>query len=479
VERGVEGIVESLMNFSLMPDEGPTTTDPITEEGSYGPYEQSKRTDLYAVFAKAMVAAGKAYPCFMSSEELDQIRKEQQAKKVRPGIYGHWAKSRDLTADEIAERIEAGEAFVIRIRAPFPNEGRLVVDDAIRGKLEMPANDKDQVLIKSDGLPTYHFAHVVDDTLMRISLVLRGDEWIPSVALHVQTFEFLGLPLPNYAHIAPIGKMDGSSKRKLSKRKDPEADVTYFAEQGYPTRAVLEYLLNIANSAFEEWRAEHPDAHFTEYELQLDNMGVSLALFDLDKLDSIGKDVLAGYTAEELYEAAVAWAADTDPDLHAILTADPTYTRRVFNVEREGDAPRKDIAKLADIREAYGFFFDELYAASLEATPYSENMPDTLSDEAVVEIMDRCIEDVRTLGTKQEWIDGMRSWATDNGYARRNKDYKKDPDAYKGTFGNVMMAYRVALSNKTFTPDLYEMITALGEERAVARLQRVKAAYGG
>ena len=332
----------------------------------------------------------------------------------------------------------------------------------------MPANDTDSVILKSNSLPTYHFAHVVDDTLMRVNLVTRGDEWVPSVPLHLQLFEFIGQNPPNFAHIAPIAKMDGSSKRKLSKRKDPEADMAYYYKAGYPEQAVTEYLLNLANSRFEDWRRENPITPNTSFEFKLDDMGKASPLFDVVKLNDISKDVIAGYTAEQVYETSIAWAKLNNPRLAALLENNREYALRVFNVERTGTSPRKDIVNWSDIERACGFFFDELFAESIGASGYP--MPQ-LNPADIALIIQECAKfDPNAL--KETWIAHMREFAEQAGFARDVKTFKKEPAAFKGHFGDVMMVVRVALTGKTNTPDLYEIIQTMGIERTKRRLEQ-------
>ncbi|MEL6407959.1 MAG: glutamate--tRNA ligase family protein [Chloroflexota bacterium] len=473
IEGGTEQIVEALNRVEMTPAEGPYTSNPLQERGDYGPYIQSERFDLYQIFMKEVVANGWAYPCFMTTEELDEIREQQVKSRVAPGIYGSYARSRQHSLDKIKQKIEAGEEYVMRIKAPNDTNSKIRVDDIVRDKIEMPANNLDAVLLKADGFPTYHFAHAVDDYLMGINIVLRGDEWIPSVPLHVQVNEAIGAPLPMYAHFAPIAKMDGNSRRKLSKRKDPEAAMSYYYENGYPIEAIIDYLLNLMNSSFENWRAENPDAHYEDFDFDLDKLGKASALFDLDKLTSIAKETIAAYTAEEVYEKAVEWAQLYDESYIPILTADKAHSIRVFDIERGGDKPRKDLAKWDEIEEYYGVLFDAFFENYVPAG-YAD-APE-IKNEDMVELLDYLIETTpQTFNEdKMDWLNRMREYAADNGYAKRRKDYKNDPDAYKGWFGDMMMAFRVALTGKTHTPDLYEMVLALGEEKTVARFQRAR-----
>lgn len=472
-DGSVEAIVRNLINFGLTPDEGITQIEPEVESGAYGPYTQSQRMDLYDVFGKRLVELGLAYPCFATEEELETMRKIQEASHVKPGYYGPYAKWRDADVARVKAELDAGKRPVIRIRAPYPTEARIRFVDAVKGDLDMPVNDQDTVLIKSNGLPTYHFAVVVDDTLMRVNLVIRGDEWLPSAPLHLQLYQYFGIQPPRFAHIAPIAKMDGSSKRKLSKRKDPEANVMYFYEQGYPKEAVAEYLLNLANSDFYDWRKANPTAPYTAFPLKLENMGVSSALFDLVKLNDISKDVIATYTAEQAFEQGLAWARQYAPELAAVLEADRAYSVRVFNVERTGDAPRKDLVNWSDIERAVGFFFDPLYdaAVSRDGYPFPGNVPAddrrAILDEVIRFDFDQ---------SKEDWLTSMRALAERLGYARDVKTFKKAaPGTFKGHFGDVMMVVRVALTGKTNTPDLYEIIQTIGPERLRQRVARAAA----
>jgi glutamyl-tRNA synthetase len=551
IERGVEQIVESIAEFGITPDEGVYAVEPVRERGGdglpslgaaerggdgagtsfrtsfgavssrplvasernkpdaanfergeYGPYKQSQRKTLYAVFAKYLVATGAAYPSFQTEAELDAIRAEQERSGSQTGYYGPWAKDRQLSQAEIEQNLAQGRPFVIRYKAPYPARQTIRVQDAIRGLLEMPENDQDMVLLKSDGLPTYHLAHAVDDPLMRINLVLRGDEWLSTLPLHVQLFEALGQPLIAYAHIAPIGKMDGSSKRKLSKRKDPEAAVSYYYERGYPHQAILEYILNIANSSFEDWRKANPTAPLDDFDLRLERMSNSLALYDPHKLDSVSREVIAQYPAEKLYDLCLAWARRYDPLLADALSSDPAYSRRVLalNAAIQGQSPRpaaskdglpspprKDLACWSDVRRAYGFFFDPLFAESI-ASGYP--WPKVAADD-IRAILDHCAkglacEDpaassgveaplaVPAAGEKDAWIERLRAFGESSGFTSDRKAYKQDPARFKGVFGDLMMVLRVALTNQQQTPDLYDLIQIMGRDRVERRLEEAQ-----
>jgi glutamyl-tRNA synthetase len=476
-DGSVEEIVRNLINFDLTPDEGIAQIDPEREIGAYAPYTQSERVAQYESFAYFLVARGLAYPAFDTEEELERLRKIQEAQRLKSGYYGAFAKWRDAKIEDVQAELDKGNRPVIRIRAPYPTEVRIKFDDAVKGAMQMPINDQDTVLIKSNRLPTYHFAVVVDDTLMRVNLVIRGDEWLPSAPIHFQLYDYLGLPAPRFAHVAPIAKMDTgfdangqpySSKRKLSKRKDPEANVMYFYEQGYPRAAVTEYLLNLANSSFYDWRKANPTAPNSDFPLHLENMGVASPLFDVVKLNDMSKDIIATYSAQEVYDAGVTWARQYHPRLATLLERDPAYTLRVFSVERTGSAPRKDLINWSDIERACGLFYDELYDETIASTGYP--FPEKVSAADAAHILEHVLAFDLTR-TKDEWLTDMRDFSESIRYARDVKSYKKQPDAYKGQFGDVMMVVRVALSGKMNTPDLYEILQVLGETRAHARLR--------
>jgi glutamyl-tRNA synthetase len=431
---------------------------------------------MYESFSKALVAKGLAYPAFDTEEELERLRKIQEAQRLKPGYYGAFAKWRDASLEAVKAELDKGAYPVIRIRAPYPTEARVKFTDAIKGELDMPINDQDMVLIKSNRLPTYHFAVVVDDTLMRVNLVIRGDEWLPSAPLHLQLYAYLGLPAPRFAHVAPIAKMDGDSKRKLSKRKDPEANVMYFYEQGYPKEAVAEYLLNLANSNFYDWRKANPTTPHTEFEVRIENMGVATPLFDLVKLNDISKDVIATYSAEQVYEYGTAWARAHQPRLAAVLEQERDYALKVFNVERTGAAPRKDIVNWSDIERACGFFFDVLFDEAIAAHGYP--MPEKVGAAEAARILEAVLN-FDPERPKDDWIADMRALGESLGFARDVKTYKKSPEAYSGHFGDVMMVLRVALTGKTNTPDLYEILVTMGRDRFTRRLKAALAQLVG
>ena len=469
VENGVTGIVNSLKDFDMAPDEGMISD---TEEiGNYGPYKQSLRKEIYQAYAKYMLEQGKAYPCFCTTEDGEEMRKKQETAKVRPGYYGVWAKCRNLSVEEMAEKIKAGEPYIIRFKSQGREDRKIKHKDVIKGNVDFPENDQDIVIIKADGLPTYHFAHAVDDHLMHTTHVIRSDEWLSSVPLHLQLFHELGFKAPKYAHISPIMKNDNGGKRKLSKRKDPEAAVSYYKEQGVPTDAVKEYLLNIANSTFENWRRANPDKKMEEFDFQLNKMSVSGALFDMVKLLDIGKTVISKMTAEDVYEKALEWAKEYDNEL-AELLEDKEYALKIFGIERGNKKPRKDIAKWSDVKENIEYMYDSEFYAKEQSYPYQQAISDK---EDISKILDLYIEKYYDENDdKQTWFDKIKEVAGEMGYAKEVKEFKANPGMYKAHVGDVSTVLRVALTSRTNTPDMYEIMQVFEKARIAKRFEVAK-----
>ena len=463
VENGVSGIVNSLNDFGIIPTEG--MTDENNEIGEYGPYKQSLRKDIYQSYAKKLIEEGKAYPCFCTPEILDEIRSNQEKAKERTGYYGKWTRCRNMPMDMAAEKIKNGEAYIIRLKSPGNPDKKIKHKDIIKGNIDFPENDQDIVIIKSDGLPTYHFAHAVDDHLMGTTTVIRADEWVASVPLHLQLFYMLGFKAPKYAHISPIMKMDGESKRKLSKRKDPEAAVSYYKEEGIPKQSVIEYLINIANSNFEIWRKQNPDKSIDEFTLELNKMGVSGALFDMVKLLDVSKTVISKYTAEEVYTAALEWAKEYDSELAEMLS-DKEYSLKVLGIERGNVKPRKDIAKWSDIKNIIYYMYDDKFDKNGEF----EYQKITDKDE-IEQIVNIYFEKYYNENDdKQTWFNKIKDLAEEMGYAREVKEYKANPEAYKGHVGDISTVLRVKLTGRHNTPDLYEIMQVIGKERLLKRI---------
>ena len=469
VEGAVEIIINSLRFFGINFDEGATMEGDI---GEYGDYTQSHRGEIYQCFAKKLVSEGKAYPCFLTEEEIAQIRCQQEAMKLTPGIYCKFAKCRALTYEQIEENLKAGMSYVIRLKSDgdmsLPEEQRrkIHVQDAIRGTLDMPANDQDTVILKATGIPTYHFAHVVDDHLMRTTHVVRGAEWLPSLPIHVELFEKLGWEPPIYCHTAQLMKLDEEgNKRKLSKRKDPELSLDYYRNQGYHPAAVREYLLTILNSNFEEWRIANPDADINEFEFTTEKMSTSGALFDLNKLNDISKDVLLKISAADLFDFLKDWAAEFKPEIMHMF-ADRAYLEKILDIGREGAKPRKDHIYAQQMVENISYFFDDMFKIEDGFPAEVEEAGDTAA------ILTKYLETYDHSDDQETWFNKIRTITEELGYAVKPKDFKKNPDQYKGHVGHVSTVIRVALMGRQQSPDVWEIQQILGEERTRERLQK-------
>ena len=460
IENGVNQIVEALAKFNFVPDEGMISE--TEEKGSYGPYKQSMRREIYHSYAKYLIEQGRAYPCFATPEEIDEIRKKQEAAGLRTGFYGVWAKYRDLPVDEAIARIKNGDKFVIRLRSQGREDRKIKVKDVVRGFIEFPENDQDAVLIKADGLPVYHFAHVVDDHLMRTTIVVRGEEWISSTPLHVEIFQAFGFKPPKYAQVPSILKEDDGKKRKISKRKDPEAAVDYYHKEGIPSDAVNEYLMNIINSSFEGWRRANPTKPMSEFKLELSKMGVSGAVFDMVKLLDVSKNVIARYSAEQVYSFANEWAKQYDEELAQMLS-DKEYGLKVFGIERENSKkPRKDLSKWSDVKENIIYMYNK---------PESYDF-DKINGEEANKVIKEYINVYNSNDDKEMWFNKMKDVAEKCGYAREVKEYKADPEKWPGHVGDISSVIRVAITGRRNTPDLYEIMNVLGNDEVIARLNK-------
>lgn len=468
IEGGVTEITNSLKDFGITIDEG--MIDDVHEKGEYGPYKQSLRKDVYQAYAKKLIEEGKAYPDFCTQEELAIIRANQEAAKERTGYYGKWAKYRNMPIDMAYEKIKSGDPYIIRMKSPGNPEKKIKCKDIVKGNVDMPENDVDEVIIKSDGLPTYHFAHAIDDHLMHTTIVIRSDEWLPSVARHIQLFYILGFKIPRYAHISPIMKMDNGAKRKLSKRKDPEAAVSYYKEIGIPKQAVIEYLLNIANSNFEIWRKQNPNKSVDEFNLELNKMGVSGALFDIVKLQDVSKNVISKYSAQQVYDEVLQWAKLYDKDLENILESQKEYSLKVLGIERGNIKPRKDIAKWSDVRENIEYMYDDVFFTS--ATEYE--FQKIIDIEKIKNILKLYVEKYFDINDdKQTWFDKIKDLSQELGYAREVKIYKQDPEKYEAHVGDISTVLRVAITKRHNTPDLYEIMQVLGKESILKRINNL------
>lgn len=462
IEDGVTEIINGLKAFDIVPDEGVTGFQ--QETGDYGPYLQSARKDIYQCFAKQLVRQGLAYPCFCTAEELAEQRSKQESEKVCTGYYGKWALHRDISYEEAKRLIEEGKPYVLRLKSPGQEDKRLVLDDMIKGKIELPENIQDVVLLKTDGIPTYHFAHAVDDYLMGTTHIIRGDEWISSVPLHIQLFKLLGFRVPKYAHISPIMKEENGGKRKLSKRKDPEAAVSYYAQEGYPKHSVQEYLLTLANSNFEDWRRANPKEPLEKFPFNLKKMSQSGALFDLVKLNDVSKNVISLMPAELVFELVSEWAAEYDPTLSQLFQEDPAYAKAILSIDRDTPKPRKDIAKWLDVKSYISYFYDSLFQ-------YEDEMPEKISRAEQRAILEKYLEIYDPSDEKDVWFAKIKEMCEPLGYTPNIKEYKKNPDAYKGHVGDLSTVIRIAVTGRQNTPDLCSIMKLLGKERVSKRIQ--------
>ena len=459
IENGITGIIKSLNDFDIIADEGMISEDKW--KGNYGPYRQTLRKEIYESYAKYMIELGKAYPCFCTPEELEEERKKQEDAKIRPGYYGVWAKCRNLSLDEMAEKIKAGVPYIIRFKSPGREDRKIQIHDLIKGKVTFPENDLDIPIIKSDGLPTYHFAHLVDDHLMRTTHVIRSDEWLSSAPLHVQLFQEAGFKAPKYCHISPIMKNDNGNKRKLSKRKDPEAAVSYYEEMGVPPDAVKEYLINIANSTFENWRRANKEVPITDFDFQLNKMSVSGALFDMVKLLDVSKSVISRYSAQKVYDESYKWATRHDEELKKLLD-NKEYSMKVLGIERGNQKPRKDISKWSDVKENILYMFEE---------PEEFDF-DKITGEDVKKIAKEYLKLYDEDDEKDVWFNKIKDVAEKCGYAREVKEYKQNPEKWPAHVGDVSTVLRVILTGRRNTPDLYEIMKVLGKEEVTKRIAK-------
>ncbi len=463
VEDGVTGIVTGLEAFGVAPDEGVVGFG--TEKGDYGPYTQSHRRAIYRAFAKKLMEEGKAYPCFCTPEDLDEIRAKQENEDIK-GYYGSYAKCRDLSDDEIIEKVNNGVPFTVRLRSTGDISRKIKFDDMIKGKIEMSENVNDVVILKADGIPTYHFAHAVDDHLMRTTHVVRGDEWIASVPTHIELFRALGNKPLKYAHIAPIMKEENGGKRKLSKRKDPEANVSFYIEKGYPEASVKEYMLTILNSNFEEWRKANKTEDISKFPFNLKKMSVSGALFDMVKFNDVSKNAISVMTAKEVYKLVTDWAMDYNEVLYSLLVDDKEKATAIFNIDRDNPKPRKDIACWEEVQNYVSFFYNEIYDADY-------TLPENIKKEDAIEILTKYKEVYSADDSKEEWFNKIKELCTACGFTPNVKEYKQNPDAFKGHVGDVSTVIRIAITSRTNTPDLYFIMQILGKDEVMRRIDNM------
>ena len=471
IEDGVSAVINGFKAFGIEFDEGVCGYG--EEKGDYGPYTQSKRVEIYHTVAKELVRQGLAYPCFCTAEELSLLREKQEKEgALMWGYFGKWAKCRGLTYDEIEKNIKDGKPYVLRFRSNGDENKRIFFDDIIRGKIEMPENVIDEVLLKSDGVPTYHFAHVCDDHFMRTTHVIRGEEWISSVPKHIALFKACGFRVPKYAHTPQLMKIDeqDGTKRKFSKRKDPEAAVSYFVEQGFPKESLIEYIMTLLNSNFEDWRRANKTADAFSFPFNLKKMSASGCLFDLVKLMDVSKNVISTMKAETIYERLTEWAKNYDEDFYALLTRDKDYAVNILNIDREVPKPRKDIAKWNEVKDYISYFYGELYAPD-------HTLPQNINRQDAADILEAYLKVVDTDDDKDTWFAKIKALCEPLGFTPNVKEYKKNPEAYKGHVGDVSTVIRIALTSRTNTPDLHAITALLGDAEVKSRLQNTLNEY--
>ncbi len=465
-KREVEGAVETVINamnyFGVHFDEGATATG---DNGTYGPYRQRQRKDIYQVFAKQLTERGLAYPCFLTAEEIDEIREQQTANKENPGIYGKYAlKSRSLSIDDIKNNIAEGKEWVLRFKGVETDE-YICVEDAVRGKLQMPRNNMDFVLLKSDGIPTYHFAHVVDDHLMRSTHVVRGEEWISSLPMHVELFNTFGWDMPVYCHTATLMKIEGTGKRKLSKRKDPELALSYYQQEGISPDAIWEFLLTLLNSNFEEWRIANPEADYHDFPYTLAKMNISGALVDLDKLRNISKDVIGAMPAQKIFDNWLKWCEEYNTEYAELIKKYPQRTLDALNVGRNAKKPRKDLETWKQACDFMSFYYDETFEIA-------DEMPQECDEETIKAFFTKYLESYNHDDDSNAWFEKVRAITEELGFALRPKDYKNNPEQYKGSIVHTTNMLRIALTGRANAPDIWEVSHVLGEDIVKNRISK-------
>ena len=460
VPGAVEVLIDTLKHYGIQFDEGATHDG---DAGNYGPYRQRQRASIYHVYAKKLVSEGQAYPCFCTEEELSAMRETQEANKETTGYYGKYAMWRDRSMEEIQAQLNAGNPWVLRFKSMGSIENQFKFDDLVKGKLTITENNVDHVLLKSDGIPTYHFAHAVDDHLMRTTHVVRGDEWLPTLPFHIQLFKALGFKLPKYVHIGPLMKMDGTSKRKLSKRKDPELALTFYKAEGFPVKAVYEYIMTILNSTFEDWRRANPDTPAETFKFSPKKLNPAGSLFDYAKLTDVSKNVISKMTAEEVYGLLTEWAKEFEPDFGQKLESDPAFATAILAIGRGGKKPRKDLAVWKDAKDYMGFFYDDY----MDAPIFDEKF-----DKATItKVLEGFLASYDFADDANTWFEKVKALTVSMGFTTDMKAYKADPSAFPGTVADISAMIRMAVTGKTNSPDLYSVMQILGYDRTVARIR--------
>lgn len=466
VKEATTLILKTLKHYNIIPDEYEADGEVY---GNYGPYVQSERKEIYHAFIKRLIELGRAYPCFCNTKTLNNIRENQEKKLERTGYYGRYATCRNITPDEAIRRIKAGEAYVMRFKSEGDFERKFWFDDLAKGKLYLNENDQDVIIMKSDNLlPTYHFAHVVDDYLMHTTHVVRGEEWLSSVPLHVELFKAFGFKPPKYVHTPLILKQDGGIKRKISKRKDPEASMTYYIEKGYPVEAVIEALMTIANSNYEEWHTNNPLKTFLDFDFSPKKMSSSGALFDLEKLNNISKNVISKMDKDTLFENSYEWSKLYSDKLKEVIEENPDYYKAIINIEREQKKPRKDYETYSTILDNIWYMYDSMFDESHEYE--FQKITDKNEISCILNTyMNNYFDES---DDKDTWFSKIKLLCEKLGYASDMKAYKQTPDNYKGNITDVTTVIRVALTTRSMTPDLYELLKLIGKERAIKRFSK-------
>lgn len=468
VENSVTLLTSEMHKFGITPDEGVMSDS--EEVGNYGPYTQSKREEIYKICAKHLVSKGLAYPCFCTSEMLNVTREMQEKNKQIPGYYGIYARCRNIQVEEMIERVKSGEKFIVRMKSSGNHLKKVTFNDLIRGRIEIAENDQDVVIIKSDNLPTYHFAHVVDDHFMRTTHVFRGEEWIPSAPIHLELFDKMGFELPKFAHFPSIMVQDGISKRKLSKRKDKQAAVAFFLNSGYPVEAVIEYLLSVINSDFEPWRMKNQDKDIFDFTVRLEKMNSAGALFDMLKLNDISKEYIAKFNSKDLLEKILTWSKQYNQEIYDLLNNDLDYSTKMLGIERDNVKKiRKDLVKYEDILTSFIYFFDNKFEEDLQSG-YNFEYTDKITKDLIKQVLNKYLEIYNHNDDKESWFGKVKQTAEALGFCVDMKEYKLDPDKYIGSVADVAGIIRLSITNRKNTPDIYAIMQVLGEPKVKDRI---------
>lgn len=466
IQGSGEKLLEEMKQFNIVPNEGYFGS---YQKGDYGPYIQSQRSEIYKICIKYLLQQGLAYPCFCSSKDIEELRTVQEANKILPGYYGPYAKCRSLSLDEAYGKIKNNEPFVIRFKSSGNHNNKIKVDDLIHGTFSIAENDQDIVIYKSDGLPTYHFAHVCDDHFMHTTTVIRGEEWISSLPIHLQLFKAMNWQPPKYAHVPVIMKVDeNGNKRKLSKRKDAEAAVSYFLDDGYPSEALIMYLMTIANSNFEEWIFEHDFKNMEEFEFSFSKMSLDGALFDINKLQFFAREILARKTKHEMLLMALDFANKHDQNLLYHINLNHEYFEEIMNIEREVEKPRKDYYKFGNMLDYIGFFYHDLYDVNIDINLFNQNIDKTIIKNVLLDL-----KKLDFSKPQNEWFEQMKEIASKHNFASSNKEYKQNKDMYVGQVGDVAEMLRITLCNRKNAPNLYCVMVVLGKNEVMRRIDKI------